>query len=52
MALRLALLKKYNAEFYKIGFSLVDCNVIDLSGNFDFSLSSQSLDKSKVTYTL
>ena len=40
--------EKYNAEFYKSDFSLVDCNVIDLSSNFDFSLSSRSLDKTKL----
>lgn len=40
--------EKYNAEFYKSDFSLVDCNVIDLSDNFDFSLSSRSLDKKKL----
>lgn len=40
--------EKYNAEFYKSDFSLVDCNVIDLSGKFDFSLSERSLDKQKL----
>ena len=40
--------EKYNAEFYKSDFSLVDCNVIDLSDKFDFSLSSRSLDKKKL----
>lgn len=40
--------EKYNAEFYKSDFSLVDCNVIDLSNRFNFSLSSRSLDKEKL----
>ena len=40
--------EKYDAEFYKSDFSLVDCNVIDLSDRFDFSQSSQKLDNSKL----
>ena len=40
--------EKYDAEFYKSNYSLVDCNVIDLSDRFDFSLSSRSLDNKKL----
>lgn len=41
--------EKYNAVFYKSDFSLVDCNVIDLSIQFDSSLKQRSLDKQKLT---
>ena len=40
--------EKYNAVFYKSNFSLVDCNVIDLSTEFDCNLSQRSLDKLKL----
>ena len=40
--------EKYNAEFYKSDFSLVDCNVTDLSSQFDLSLSERRLEKIKL----
>ena len=40
--------QKYNATFFKSEFSLVDCNVINLYDQFDFSKSQRSLDKDKL----
>lgn len=39
---------KYNAVFYKSDYSLVDCNIIDLSAEFDSTLTPRSLDKQKL----
>lgn len=40
--------EKYDAIFYKSDFSLVDCTVVDLSSDFNFSLTPRSLDKQKL----
>lgn len=40
--------ERYNAVFFKTQFSLVDCNVKDLSGRFDINKSQRTLDKEKL----
>lgn len=40
--------EKYNAIFYKSDFSLVDCNVIDMSSQFNESQTQRTLDKQKI----
>lgn len=40
--------QKYNAIFYKSDYSLVDCNVIDLSDGIDTNLNQKALDKTKL----
>lgn len=40
--------EKYNAVFYKSDFSLVDCNIIDLSADFNINQSSRTIDKKKL----
>lgn len=40
--------QKYNAVFFKSQFSLVDCNIEDLSPKFDFAKSQRTLDKDKL----
>lgn len=40
--------QRYNAVFFKSQFSLVDCNIEDLSGKFDNTKSQRSLDKDKL----
>lgn len=40
--------EKYNAIFYKSDFSLVDCNVVDLSSDFAGNQSSRTIDKQKL----
>lgn len=39
--------EKYNAIFYKSDFSLVDCNIIDMTDKIDFSKAGRILDKEK-----
>lgn len=41
--------EEYNAIFYRTDFSLVDCNVIDKSQQFDYTLSSKKLDKQRLS---
>lgn len=40
--------EKYNAVFFKSDFSMVDCKVIDLSSEFDSTLSRRKLDSIKL----
>ncbi|RKJ51386.1 DEAD/DEAH box helicase [bacterium 1XD42-8] len=40
--------KRYNTVFFKSQFSLVDCNIEDVSGKFDNTKSQRSLDKDKL----
>lgn len=40
--------QRYNAVFFKSQFSLVDCNIEDVSGKFDNTKSQRSLDKDKL----
>lgn len=40
--------KKYNAIFFKSHFSLVDCNIEDMSTQFDSLQSQKNLDKQKL----
>ena len=39
--------KKYSALFYRTTFSLVDCNVIDLSSRFNQTLSDKKQEEEK-----
>lgn len=40
--------EKYNAVFFKSDFSLVDCNVVDLSTTFDSKQSLRTLENQKL----
>ena len=40
--------ERYNAIFYRTDFSMVDCNVVDMSQQFDYSLSQRKLDEQKL----
>lgn len=40
--------QRYNALFFKSNFSLVDCNVRDLSEKYDITKSQRALDKEKM----
>lgn len=40
--------ERYNAIFFKSDFSLVDCNVEDISEKFDITKSQRTLDKEKL----
>lgn len=40
--------QRYNAIFFKSKFSLVDCNVKDLSGQFDYTKNQRALDKDRL----
>lgn len=46
--------EKYNAIFYKSNFSLVDCDVIDMTDKINFTASKNTLDKEKcnILYSL
>lgn len=39
--------EKYNAIFYKSDFSLVDCNVVDMTTAFSYGKTGAALDKEK-----
>lgn len=40
--------EKYNAIFYRSEYSMVDCNVVDFSAEFDHSLTQRKLDNQKL----
>lgn len=40
--------ERYNAIFYRTDFSMVDCNIVDMSQQFDYSLSQRKLDEQKL----
>lgn len=40
--------EKYSASFYRTTFSLVDCNVIDMSKSFNHALSDRKQDEEKL----
>ncbi|KLU60302.1 ski2-like helicase [Peptococcaceae bacterium CEB3] len=42
--------EKYNAVFYKSDFSLVDCNVIDMTSKIDHSKTGKALEEEKITH--
>jgi len=42
--------EKYNAVFYKSDFSLVDCNIIDMTSKIDYSKTGKALEEEKTTH--